>query len=206
HCGLTRSVGRQMVATYARQFREQLPHAQLSIVNNLSTQLYDQVRTSRLDFAILHNPPLSSTLETVHLGHQPLYLVGTRQVGPDPQSIALAALEGLPLVMPTGPHITRHPLELEASRLGIMLNIAFEIDANDALFELVSTGFAHTVSTQLAIRSNWSSRQLVCQKIVEPGIGTDLFLVTPLPRHQTPLQLAAAAIAQAVFAKVASCL
>jgi LysR family nitrogen assimilation transcriptional regulator len=203
-CGLTRSVGRQMIAAYARQFREQLPLAKLAIVNNLSTQLYDQVRASKLDFAILHNPPLSSSLAITHLGYQPLYLVGTRQIGPDPQSVELKALDKVALVMPTGPHISRHPLELEASRRGINLDITLEVDANDALFELVATGFAHTVSTQLTLRANLGSQKLVCQKIVDPSIGTNLFLVTPLARNQTPLQLAAAEIAQTTFAKIAT--
>jgi LysR family nitrogen assimilation transcriptional regulator len=106
--------------------------------------------------------------------------------------------------MPTGPHISRHPLELEASRRGINLDITLEVDANDALFELVATGFAHTVSTQLTIRANLGSQKLVCQRIVEPSIGTNLYLVTPLTRNQTPLQLAAAEIAQTTFAKIAT--
>lgn len=203
-CGFTRSVGRQMIAAYARHFREQLPLAQLAIVNNLSTHLYDQVRASKLDFAIIHNPPLSSSLTTVHLGFQPLYLVGTRQIGPSPTSVELKELDKIPLVMPTGPHITRHPLELEASRLGITLNVACEIDATDALFELVNTGFSHTVSTPLAIRSNWTSQRLVCQKIMTPSISTNLFMVAPLSRNLTPLQEAAISVAQTTFANIAT--
>jgi hypothetical protein len=105
--------------------------------------------------------------------------------------------------MPTGLHVTRQPLELAAARLGIPLTIRFEIDAADSLFDLVNDGFAYTVSTALSVDAQRLTSDIVKQKIVNPGLDTGLFIVHPVLRNMTPLQLAALDLARRIFMSTA---
>ncbi len=198
-CGLTPSVGRVMIPDFVRRFREELPFAELAILNQLSGQLHDQLRASRIDFAILHNPPPSPTLQVELLASQALYLVGRRQIGPDRDSVSVKHFAGLSLIMPSAPHVTREPLQVAAAKLQVPLKISVELDAIDSLFELVNAGFAHTVSTKIAISSDWAAPDLIVQKIVEPDLATDLYLASPLKQNMTRLQEAALAQAKRAF-------
>lgn len=198
-CGLTPSVGRVMIPAFVRKFQERLPFAQLTIVNQLSGQLQDQLRASRIDFAILHNPPPSPALFIEPLATQDLFLVGRKQIGPHANTVALKDLSGVRLIMPSTPHVTRQPLEVAAARLQIYLEISFEIDAIDSLFEMVNEGFAHTVSTMVAISSSWAAPDLVVQKITTPTLSTELFMVSPSKKTITPLQDAAVDVARQSF-------
>ncbi|MDB5963751.1 MAG: LysR family transcriptional regulator, partial [Polaromonas sp.] len=169
------------------------------ITSQLSMALHDQLRASRLDFAILHNPPSSPALAVTSLGAQDLYLVGCHALGKSAGTVPLKALHDLPLVMPSAPHATRKPLELEAGRLGITLNVFLEVDQIESLFQLVSDGVAHTVATGIAAQTIVSRRKLVFQRIVSPKLSSELSLVTPAQRNLTPLQSAAASLAVETF-------
>jgi LysR family nitrogen assimilation transcriptional regulator len=202
-CGLTPNVGKIMIPSYVRAFASELPLAELTVVNQLSAQLHEYLRASRIDFAILQSPPPSASLVVEQLATQDLYLMGRSQVGPDAATVDLALLAGLSLVMPTGLHVTRQPLELAAARLGIPLTIRFEIDAADSLFDLVNDGFAYTVSTALSVDAQRLTSDIVKQKIVNPGLDTGVFMVHPVLRNMTPLQLAALDLARRIFMSTA---
>ncbi|MNY39371.1 LysR substrate binding domain protein [compost metagenome] len=120
-------------------------------------------------------------------------------MGPAADSVDLKLLSGVPLVMPTALHVTRQPLELAAAQHRVTLDIKYEIDAVESLFELVNDGFAYTVSTGIAISSGWVKPHLVKQRIVNPSITTELFLVSPLPQNMTPLQERALSLARSIF-------
>ncbi len=125
--------------------------------------------------------------------------MGTTPIGPDAKTVEARLLDGLPLVMPSSPHVTRQPLEAAAARLQARLDITIEIDAIDSLFQLVNQGFAHTVSTKVAMLSGWADQGLSVQKIVEPVLTTRLFMVSPLKQNITALQQAALEIAEQSF-------
>lgn len=198
-CGLTPSVGILMIPEYVRRFAQQLPDASLSIVNHLSTTLHDQLRASRLDFAILHNPSATPDLSTVPLRAESLYLVGKRPIGKRKDKVHLKELDDLPLIMPSRLHAIRNPVELEASRIGIRINVVLEIDVLDSIFELVGEGVAHTISTRFPMLHSTRYSDLAIQQIVDPELFTHLALLTPLQRTLTPLQQAAATLARNTY-------
>jgi len=199
-CGVTPSVGRMMIAEFVKRFNERLPLARLSVVNMLSSQLQDQLKAARIDFAILHSPPTTSGASvTEFLGMQDLYLVGRAPVGPDAHTVEVGHLDRVRLVMPSAPHVTRQPLEAAAAEKNIALRIDVEIDAIDSLFELVNTGLFHTVSTKIGFASKWADPGLVAQRIVNPGLMTRLFFSMAAGGEATPLQTIAGELAQSVF-------
>ncbi|MGE4240490.1 LysR family transcriptional regulator [Ramlibacter sp.] len=201
-CGMTPSVSHGMALEYARRFRKRLPDATLSVSSHMSTALHDQIRASRLDFAIVHDATPSSTVEVSHLGKQSLFVVGTRPLGPDRKTVAMSALAKVPLVMPSESYAIRKTLEHAAARAGISLDIRFEVDVMDAFFALVAEGFGHTISTQIATRAMPAGKGLHVQKIVAPALSSRVSLVTSTQRVMTPLQEQAAELAKTTFRDV----
>lgn len=198
-CGMTPSVSQGMVLEYARRFRERLPDASLSVSSHMSTALHDQIRASRIDFAIIHNATPASALEVTSLGRQSLFVVGTRPLGPNRKTVAIRALANIPLVMPTESYAVRKMLELAAAKAGISLQIRFEVDVIDALFTLVSDGFGYTISTQLATLALPNHSRLSVQKIITPALTSEVSLVTSTQRTMTPLQEQAVELARTTF-------
>ena len=194
-CGLTPSVGSFMIPHYVRRFRQELPDANLSIVNHLSATLLDQIKASRLDFAIFHNPPPTPSLTMIPLSSEALYLVGPRRIGRNKKSVNFHELDGIPLIMPSRLHAIRGPVELEASRIGITLNMVLEVDIMQTIFELVAEGVGYTIATRFPLIGRPNSNELVAQRIKAPELSTQLVLVTPSQRILTPLQRAATELA-----------
>ena len=169
-CGMTPSVGAMMIPEYVRRFREQLPNATLSIVNYLSSALYDQMRASRLDFAIFHNPQPAPNLAITPLNDDELYLIGVTPVGKRKSTVPLAELDHLPLVMPSRLHVIRGLIELQAAGHGVSLNIVLEVDISESLFQLVADGVGHTIATRIALFGRRSRLNLVAQRITAPEL------------------------------------
>jgi LysR family nitrogen assimilation transcriptional regulator len=201
-CGMTPSVGQGMVLEYARRFREKLPDAILSVSSHMSTALYDQIRASKIDFAIVHGSTPSAAVEITPLGRQSLFVIGTRPLGVDKKSVSIRALAKIPLVMPTESYAVRKMLELAANKAGISLNIRFEVDVMDAMYALVSDGIGHTISTQIATLSLPKGKALSVQKIISPALSSEVSLVTSSHRVMTPLQQHAAELAKLTFRDV----
>ncbi|MES2508505.1 MAG: LysR substrate-binding domain-containing protein [Pseudomonadota bacterium] len=198
-CGMTPSVGSFMIPHYVRRFRQELPHASLSIVNHLSAALLDQIKASRLDFAIFHNPPPTPNLTMTPLSDEELYLIGPRRIGRRKASVDFRELDGLPLIMPSRLHAIRGPVELEAARLDITLNVTLEVDIMQTIFQLAAEGAGHTIATRFPLTGQPAKAGLFAQRITAPELLTHLVLVTPSQRVLTPLQRAATDLASATY-------
>ena len=196
-CGLTPSVGKLMIPQYVQRFRRELPGATLTIFPLLSVTLHQQLRASRLDFAILHEASASPGLDITPLCEQSLFVFGTYPLGEHADRVSIRALKNIPLVMPSEAHAVRKTVEVAAARAGVSLDIRFEVDAFDAILELVKQGVGHTISTGVA--TTGLSPGLALQEITTPRLRSELSLVTPLQRNLTPLQSKAAELARETF-------
>ena len=199
--GMTPSIGQRIVPEYVQRFAERFPKASLSVVEGYSQALAEQVVMGKLDFAIVLNPSASQNLVVDPVGTEVLYLIGTKPVGDDPENVNLSGLAGLPLIMPHTIHTIRPLLEYEAARLGVMINIALEIDSVRSISELVQKGRGYTVMPRNSIRGG-EGRGLHWQKITNPEIEVTICLVRPVRRPQTALLLEAAALARALLSEM----
>ena len=199
--GMTPSVGRRLIPDYVERFTERFPKASLSVVEGYSQALAEQVVMGKLDFAILLNPSASPNLVIDPVGAEALYLIGSTPVDDDVESVKLSSIAGVPLIMPHTIHTIRPLLEYEAARLGLMLNIAFEIDSVRSISELVQKGRGYTVMPLDSMRGS-EGHGLHWQKIVSPEIKVTLCLIRPVRRPQTALPLEAAALAKTALSKM----
>ena len=150
--GMTPSIGQRIIPNYISRFTERFPRASLSIVEGYSQSLAEQVVMGKLDFALLLNPQASPNLVIDPIGPEVLYLIGAKRVGDNSDYVNLSDIASIPLIMPHTIHTIRPLVEYEAARLGIMLNIAFEIDSVRSISELVQKGRGHTVMPLNAMR------------------------------------------------------
>ena len=199
--GMTPSVGRRLIPDYVARFAERFPKASLSVVEGYSQTLAEQVVMGKLDFAILLNPSASANLVIDPVGTESLYLIGSMPVGDDVESVTLSSIAGLPLIMPHTIYTIRPLLEYEAARVGVMLNISFEIDSVRSIFDLVQKGRGYTVMPLDSIRGS-EGHGLHWQKIVSPEIEVTLCLIRPVRQPQTALPLEAAALVRTALSKM----
>ena len=97
--------------------------------------------SGRLDMVIMFDAPSSPMLEVTDLVEESLYLVvegAFDDVGPVP----LDALAFLPMIVGCRPNSTRVLVDSELARLGQKLNLVFELDPLDTMFDLARDGFA----------------------------------------------------------------
>jgi len=152
----------------------------------------------KLDFSLLLNPQASPNLVIDPIGPEVLYLIGAKRVGDNSDYVNLSDIASIPLIMPHTIHTIRPLVEYEAARLGVMLNIAFEIDSVRSISELVQKGRGHTVMPLNSMRGP-EGKGLHWQKITNPEIAVTICLIQPARRPQTALSLEAAGLAKAAL-------
>src|SRR5258708_29412726 len=101
----------------------------------------------KLAFALLFNRQASPNLLIDPVGPEVLYLIGAKPVGDNSDYVSLSDIGSIPLIMPHTIHTIRPLVEYEAARLGVRLNIAFEIDSVRSISQLFQKWRYHTVLT-----------------------------------------------------------
>ena len=153
--GLPPSVARVLTVPLTRAFRLQLPQAQLSISEGLSTAMQDGLTTGRLDIAVLYNTSSVPGLEVSPLTREELLLVQARPPGlqedPPPGPIPVQEIATLPLVIPSRPNAIRMFVESEMAALGCRPHIGLEIDGISAILDLVDDGAGCAILSRNAV-------------------------------------------------------
>ncbi|MDX3905238.1 MAG: LysR family transcriptional regulator [Pigmentiphaga sp.] len=186
--GMPPSLGRVLTVPLVRAFSERFPLARLTIVEALSMTLYERLISDKLDAALMYDPSVSTLTEIEPIVREPLCLIlrKTEESG-DSKPLAFSHLAEHRLIFPTEPHPLRTLVETEATRQGIALDIAFEIDGVEAIVALVDKGFGAAVVPYNLVRAGMQSTELRICPLVEPVIAASIGLVTHSRRPPTLL-------------------
>jgi LysR family transcriptional regulator, regulatory protein for tcuABC len=151
--GLAPTTGAVLGLPLMHAMRERYPDVRLHLVESLSGYLTDMLNARRLDLAVLFRtedarrwsvmPLLSERLFVIGAATLPGFKAGGR--------IRLAALSGLPLILPSGPHGLRATLDAAFASAGTTPLLAAEIDSLALLMDAVRAGFAATIQPGAAI-------------------------------------------------------
>jgi LysR family transcriptional regulator, nitrogen assimilation regulatory protein len=177
---------------------KQYPMLQLSIGEGLSSGLLERLRSGSLDCAVLYNAPAGRDVALTPLGHEARWFVSkadrkNNRAAP-PKAIAIDELLKQPLVLPTMPNATRQMVESEASKAGLRLKLAAEVDSIDAILAFVAAGVGHAVLPLSALRMNVNAAQVCARPIAGRRLASRVSIATPLRRPDHPAQAAVAAI------------
>lgn len=181
--GLLPSVTPRLAGTLFAVARERYPGVRLHLAEAASAQLEEHLRDGRLDLAMVLREDKASITDEHVLARLSLHLVGKRG---DPvvrdESISLASLARLPLVVPGRPHILRARLDRLISERKLDLHVAVEVDSVRLQHEVVAAGGGYAIAT--AIPGSFDDR-LSSSRIVQPALERFMVLAETPRRPNT---------------------
>jgi DNA-binding transcriptional LysR family regulator len=163
--------------------RVQLPAVRLHLTEAASAQLEEHLREGRLDMAVVLKEDEASIGDCHVLARVPLHLVGPRGDAVVANGdVPLAALTGLPLVVPGRPHLLRARLDRLASEHGVALQAAVEVDSVRLQYEVVAAGGGYAIASVLPGKLD---ARLASSRIVDPVLERFVVLAESPRRPQT---------------------
>ena len=200
--GMPPSVARMLTVPLTRAFRQQLPQAQLSISEGLSSAMQENLLSGRLDIAVLYNPSPMPGIEHRALLEEELLLVQPRPPGlqedPPPPPLPLREVAALPLVIPSRPNAIRMLVETQMAAIGCRPQIALEIDGVSAILDLVADGAGCAILSRNAVMRSIRPSAYATRAIEQPQLRIGLSTSTSSLRPSTLTQQATLALLQQV--------
>ncbi|WP_395398017.1 LysR family transcriptional regulator [Novosphingobium sp. BL-8A] len=138
---LARVVGAPLIEELARQ----APSLRLRLVEAYSGAVRGWLEAEKIDLGVLYEVHPLRHLATRTLASEGLVLAGPPGRFAADAKVEIAALAAEPLVLPGAQHGLRQLLEREASRLGLAVTVAHEIDSLDTTIALAERGVALAV-------------------------------------------------------------
>lgn len=180
--GLLPSAVDQLAGPLFASVKNELPGVRLHLVEGASAQLEEQLHEGRLDMAVVLRDDEASVKDAHVLAKVPLNLVGRREdarVGK--KDVPLAALSGIPLVVPGRPHPLRGRLDRLAVDHSLTLQVAVEVDSVRLQYEIVAAGGGYAIASVLPGRLD---PRLASSRIVSPMLERFVVLAdTPRRPH-----------------------
>lgn len=202
--GLPPSIARMMTVPLTREFRKRLPNAALSISEGLTMSMLEDMKTGRLDIALLYNPSPSPELDTMPLFEEELFLIGPRVARSRAKAApaTLKEISELPLVIPSRPNAIRMLVETEMAGIGCKPTISLEIDGVAAILDLVADGAGYAILPHYAFATSTHPEAFEARPIVKPKLSGKLALAIPANRTTTMTQQAMVELIQEVAKRV----
>ena len=131
--GLPPSLSRLITVPLCQAFKHKLPGAQLTLTEGFSLQMYESLRSGRLDMAVLYNPSMSPELESAPLHEESLMLIASPQAAQQQgvkskAALSLEQLAHLPLILPSQPNAFRLLIESEMLAIQQRPKVVLEVD------------------------------------------------------------------------------
>lgn len=183
--GMLPSIVPVLCGPLCRAVAERFKKVRLHLTEGSSVQLEDWLNQGRLDLSVLlregpGGPPGEQTLRTLSLSligppGDPLTSQGT---------VEFARLAGLPLILPSEPHLMRARLDALARERNLKLTIVMEADSINLQRELVACGGGYAiVATPAASPSRF--QPISAALIVNPELPRRVVLGTTQLRPHT---------------------
>lgn len=198
--GLPTTVSIPLMVPLLQQVRGAWPGVSLRMVEGHSGWLLEWLQAGRLDAAVLFGVAGSKGLTISPLLDEDLYLVarGPRAEG-TPETVPLAELVSLPLMLPARGHGLRSVIERAAAAAELQLDVAVEIDALVSLKKAVAAGLGWTILSHAAVADEVARGELHVRRIVSPSVARTVVLAT---RAERPRGLAREKVAEALKAQI----
>lgn len=145
--GLPPSIASVLGVPLLITMRERHPQLRLRVVESLSGHLAAMLDARQVDLALVARGRATRPWSVRPLIDERIYLLGRADMPgfPVAESVSLAELGDLPLVMPSGSHALRSMLDIVFERAGVEPHIALEIDGLALLMGAVRAGLGATL-------------------------------------------------------------
>jgi LysR family hydrogen peroxide-inducible transcriptional activator len=150
--GMIGTTARWIMPRFLHALRQRHPGVRTIIVDASTTSLLPQLVGGRLDLAVTNLPVDDPDIDTERLFDEDLMLlVTTDHVLAGRADVDLAGLVGIPLLLPAPGTALRGDIDAEATRLGVTLEPAAEVDGVRLLTSLAFEGFAAAIVPATAV-------------------------------------------------------
>lgn len=181
--GLLPSAVPRYAGPLAERVRASLPGVRLHLVEGASASLEEQLRDGRLDMAVVLREDAGALGDERLLARVPLYLVSRRgDAAVAGDVVPLAALSGLPLVLPSRPHLLRARLDRLCAEHGLQLHVAIEADSVQLQLEVAAAGGGCAIAS---LAGGAVDPRLGAARIVQPELERYVVLAESPRRPHT---------------------
>lgn len=187
--GLPASVAELLAGPLLERLRARYPDIQIRLVEGLSGQTEELLADGRADIGLFFVKRPSVRKGHVALCVTDLYLVGPPNDRLTAQkTVKLAALDGLPLILPGLPHAIRALVEEACARAGIKPRVPLEVDSMSTMKAVAASGGGYTVSSFDTVAHDVATKRLQAARIVSPPLERQLVMSATFHK---PLTMAA---------------
>jgi LysR family nitrogen assimilation transcriptional regulator len=190
--GMPPSMSAALGARLVETFLQRCPRVKLHVVVALSGYLNEWLVAGSLDLAIINDARRNAHISMDPLLTVDLFHVALRStVAPgerDQHTVAFDRLLDAPLALPGRHHGLRRQLDGVAHSKGAKLNVIVEMDAVEAIKELVRRGIATTVLPPALVQQEAADSTFVVRRIVDPDVTMQL-MIAYSPQRPTTLAM-----------------
>ena len=187
--GMPPSISAVIGARLVETFLQRYPQVKLQIIDAFSGYVNEWLVAGRFDLAIINGARRSAhvsmdpllTVDLFHVALRSAVAAGER----DQRTIPFDRLLEAPLILPGRHHGLRRQLEAAAQSKGARLNVIVEIDALEALKELVRRGVAATVLPHGAALKEAEDARFIIRRVVDPDVTMQFMIAYSLQRPTT---------------------
>lgn len=153
------------------------PGVNIRFAGGSSGQVQRMLQAGDLDVALFFEVRPTGNPALMPLFEERLLLVGDRACGyRQDRPLPFRHLADVPLALPEAGDAFRHHVEAVARKLGIALNIRFEVSALQPLKALAVNGLAQVFASLHAVRADLQAGRLSAAPIADPPIVRTLML------------------------------
>lgn len=187
--GMTPIVRGLIALPLLASLRSRYPKLQLNVVEGYSGYIHEWLMNARVDVAILHDARRSQQMLVEPLAAAKLSLIsppGTASLAnASSGAVPLKRLAGLPLVLPSKNHGLRRALEYAMGRIGVGMDIHYEVDTVALAVDVVRAGLAHTVLCHSAVHEEHQRGEVTARLLRSPEVEIRLMLARSASRPMT---------------------
>lgn len=175
--GVTPSIMRLVGADLVVAMRNEMPEVALSIVEDFSFVLQQRLERDELHYALTYNTPNEPWFVRTPLLEEDLMFVSSPDQASGTGPITFAEAIQTDLALASRQDVVYRLVQDEAARLGLPVNVAYEVQSVRAIKNLVAKGVATSILPRGAMVEELR-RGLIVDRLVErPRVTRTLFLV-----------------------------
>ncbi len=177
------SVAGILFAPLVQDFKSRHREVRLRTIASQSIEIPAMISSGSVDIGIIADTHVQPSGLREPLFREEFYLIGPKTApvfAKDEVTVSEAA--ELPLILNAMPGGFRSLIDQGFVDAGITPNVDIEIDANNALLELLIEGAGYSILPYSLIASGRSQAHLGAARLVGPALSRTLFLITALDR------------------------
>lgn len=175
--GVTPSIMRLVGAEILMDAKEEMPEISLHLVEEFSFMLQHALERDELHYALIYSTPNEQWFVRVPLLEEDLMFVTCPEQANGSGSITFAEAIRTDLALANRQDVVYHLVHDEATRLGLLVNVAYEVQSVRAIKNLVAKGVATSILPYGAMVEELRHGYLVAHVLERPRITRTLFLV-----------------------------